>query len=175
MVTPFLHARSLASNRRSSEDRAEIFEREDGLVVVVADGVGGVSGGAVASEALLDAVRAVAENATLEIHDVKLWAQVLEEADGALAAKVAGETTGVVVVVGRTGLVGASAGDSEAWVVTASSIDDLTASRPEAGKARERSGGSGDVPAPRAPGSAGGRDRRAVQVRLPRRDCEGNS
>jgi len=55
-----------------------------------------------------------------------LWTHVLEEADGALAAKMAGETTCVVVVVGPMGIVGVSAGDSEAWVVTASSIDDLT-------------------------------------------------
>ena len=127
MTAPYVWSRLLASDRRSSEDRAEVFEREDALVVVIADGAGGVSGGAVASEALLDTARSVAQDATLDIHDVALWTDVLEEVDSALAKKMAGETTVVVVVIGPTGLFGVSAGDSEAWIVAARSIDDLTA------------------------------------------------
>jgi serine/threonine protein phosphatase PrpC len=42
---PYVHARLLGSSRRNSEDRAEIFQRGDDLVVVVADGAGGIRGG----------------------------------------------------------------------------------------------------------------------------------
>lgn len=50
-----------------------------------------------------------------------------------------GETTGVVVVVTPRGLLGVSAGDSEAWVITASGIDDLTTAQ---NKKRVGSGGA---------------------------------
>ncbi len=54
MAAPYVCSRLLVSDRRRSEDRAEVFERGDALVVVIADGAGGVRGGAVASEALVD-------------------------------------------------------------------------------------------------------------------------
>jgi serine/threonine protein phosphatase PrpC len=120
------HARVVASGRRRSEDRAEVFDRDDGLVVVVADGAGGMAGGALASDALVETARAVARNPTLDLHDAALWTALFEEVDAALAVKMAGETTGVVVAIGPGGLTGASVGDSEAWVVTTTSIDDLT-------------------------------------------------
>ena len=50
------------------EDRAEVFERGDDLVVVVADGAGGVRGGAVASAALVGMVQGVAQEPTLDAH-----------------------------------------------------------------------------------------------------------
>ena len=50
-----------------------------------------------------------------------------------------GETTGVVVVVTPRGLLGVSAGDSEAWVITASGIDDLTTAQ------NKKRVGSGDA------------------------------
>jgi hypothetical protein len=127
MAAPYVCSRLLVSDRRRSEDRAEVFERGDALIVVIADGAGGVRGGAVASEALVDKVRAVVHDAAVNIQDVALWTTVFTEVDAALTAKTAGETTGVVVVLGLVGLVGVSAGDSEAWIVTANAIDDLTA------------------------------------------------
>lgn len=126
MPSPYVHSRLLASGRRNSEDRAEVFERADALVVVVADGAGGVRGGALASGALVGTAHAVVGNATLDVHDAAMWTVLFKEVDATLAAKMAGETTGVVVIIGSKGLMGVSAGDSEAWVVTATSIDDLT-------------------------------------------------
>jgi serine/threonine protein phosphatase PrpC len=132
MPSPYLYWCKLASGRQHSEDRAEVFQRGDDLVVVVADGAGGIRGGAVASAALVETVRAVSDNATLDVHDADMWRVLLAEADGTLAARMAGETTAVVVVVGPTGVTGVSLGDSEAWIITATSIDDLTRSQERA-------------------------------------------
>jgi serine/threonine protein phosphatase PrpC len=129
MPSPYVHWRMLASDRKSSEDRADVFERGDDLVLVVGDGAGGMRGGALASAALVETARAVAENPTLDVHDPGLWTVLLEEADGTLAAKMAGETTAVIVVVGPMGVTGVGLGDSEAWVITVKSIDDLTRSQ----------------------------------------------
>src|SRR5580692_694755 len=118
MPSPYVHWRMLASDRKSSEDRADVFERGDDLVIVVGDGAGGMRGGALASAALVETARAVAENPTLDVHDPSLWSVLLKEADGTLAAKMAGETTAAVVVVGPQGLTGVSLGDSEAWIIT---------------------------------------------------------
>jgi serine/threonine protein phosphatase PrpC len=129
MLQPLSHyeyGRSLASNRPISGDVAEVFERDDRLVVVIADGAGGIGGGSAASRLVLEAVRVAASDRAFPIEDVQRWVALLRTADAAAFARGLGETTAVVVVVGPTGLVGVSAGDSEAWVVRANRIDDLT-------------------------------------------------
>ena len=74
MPVRYVYARALASSRQSSEDRAEVFERGDELVVVVADGAGGLRGGAAASDALVEAARAAVLDASFELFDVEGWA-----------------------------------------------------------------------------------------------------
>jgi serine/threonine protein phosphatase PrpC len=126
MPNPYVSWRKLASGRQNAEDRAEVFERGDDLVVVVADGAGGTRGGALASSVLVESARFVAENPSLDAHDIHLWTKMLTEADRTLAARHAGETTCIVVVVGASRLTGVSVGDSEAWIIRSESIDDLT-------------------------------------------------
>lgn len=116
----------LASGRTHSEDRAEIVERGDALVVVVADGAGGMRGGATASAALVETVRGVATSGAVDLHEPETWVGLLKETDAALFDRRAGETTGVIVVIDPGGIVGASVGDSEAWIVTGKATDDLT-------------------------------------------------
>ena len=125
----YIYGHELASGRQSSEDRAEVYAHGEDLVVLVADGAGGIGGGARASAAVAETARAVAENPTLDVHDAELWTALLRETDAALAAKRAGESTAVIVVVGPDRLTGVSVGDSEAWIVTGTSIDDLTRSQ----------------------------------------------
>jgi serine/threonine protein phosphatase PrpC len=106
-------------------------------VVVVADGAGGMRGGATASDALVGAVR------SSEWDIDSTWASIFRATDENLAAHLAGETTGVAVALTAVELVGVSAGDSEAWVVDGTSIDELTS-----GQEKHRLGSGRAVPTP---------------------------
>ncbi|WP_158502245.1 SpoIIE family protein phosphatase [Vitiosangium sp. GDMCC 1.1324] len=89
------------------EDRAALFEYEDGVVVVVADGAGGTGRGAEAAQGVIDAVRRLGWSP-----EVSTWVDLLGRLDSILSP---GQTTAVIVAVGPTRLTGASVGDSEAW------------------------------------------------------------
>ena len=65
--------------RDYNEDRTAIFEREDALLLVLADGLGGHAGGDVASQALVDALGASFRNASME---------QLEKADNFLSLSI---------------------------------------------------------------------------------------
>lgn len=121
----FVHASASAACRSASEDRAAVLARGDSLVVVVADGAGGMSGGAAAATALVAAVTDAC-NATAPLRDTATWLRLFEDVDRDLAAGMQGETTGIVVVLSPHGLVGASVGDSAAWIVGDDGVDDLT-------------------------------------------------
>lgn len=84
---------------------------------VVADGAGGIGGGAGAAEAVIAAVGEAASR------NVESWEQVLARVDRQLTI---GETTAVVCSVVGDVIVGASVGDSGAWLVEDSRVDDLT-------------------------------------------------
>jgi len=98
-------------------------------VVVVADGGGGLRGGADASRCLVTVVGAAVDDPGFAVERMQAWVELFETTDSSLEANGAGETTGVVVVLGPGGLVGVSAGDSEAWVVTRTAADNLTVGR----------------------------------------------
>jgi serine/threonine protein phosphatase PrpC len=115
MGSGFQRVRVFASNREQTEDAAEVFERGDTLVAVVADGVGRIQGRATASRALVDAVRRA--DASPSLSDVRYWSDMFRSTDSALARTSGGQTTGVVVAIHEAGLVGVSTGDSEAWIV----------------------------------------------------------
>ncbi len=135
MPVPFMtsmshdHSIHLVSGRKNSEDRAAIYERDDALALVVADGAGGFSGGSAAADTFVLAVATAVGERSFDLLDLGRWRLLLARTDAELAAKRVGETTAVVVVVSACSLVGVSVGDSEAWVVTASGIDDLTANQ----------------------------------------------
>jgi serine/threonine protein phosphatase PrpC len=108
------------------EDRLQIVRLKDRLVLAVADGAGGRPGGARAAEMVMEFVRqAAAETHSADVAD--FWYDVLMECDGALLKDAkAGETTAVVAAISEHGVVGASVGDSGAWIVTAEDVEDLT-------------------------------------------------
>jgi serine/threonine protein phosphatase PrpC len=122
-------AHALACAREPGEDRVGIFEYEGALVVVVADGVGGVAGGGRAADLVVELVRDAVAAPALDPLRVERWTDLLAGADALLEAdRDAGETTGVVLAIAKDLLVGASCGDSGAWLVQPDGrVDDLTA------------------------------------------------
>jgi serine/threonine protein phosphatase PrpC len=121
-------AHALACSSEPGEDRLGVFDHGGALVVVVADGAGGVSGGGRAADLVVELVRDAVAAPAIDPLRAEGWVDLLSRADALLEADHdAGEATGVVVVVTEDFLVGASGGDSGAWVVhTEGTIDDLT-------------------------------------------------
>jgi len=120
------HVQALASARPRSQDSVGVFERDETVVVVIADGGGGIRGGESASRCLVTVVGSAVNDLGFELESVQAWIDLFKATDMGLAVNGAGETTGVVVALGARGLIGVSAGDSEAWVVMPTTVEDLT-------------------------------------------------
>lgn len=108
------------------QDRLVVVRLGLKVVIAIADGAGGRSGGAEAADlaAILIKERAESLNSQSDCE------RILAELDGIVASSnAAGETTTVVAVVSSTGVVGASVGDSGAWLVNTAGVDDLTRSQ----------------------------------------------
>jgi serine/threonine protein phosphatase PrpC len=125
--------------RKCSEDRGLIVPTERGAVVIVADGAGGFSGGGRAADLVVDRAVAAASEPARRTSTAAFWASFLAAVDEEVADRLAGETTAIVIALSDIGLVGASVGDSEAWIVHDRGIDDLTRDqhmRPRIGSGR---------------------------------------
>jgi serine/threonine protein phosphatase PrpC len=101
------------------QDKVAIFAETDRCVIVVADGAGGTGSGGKAAAAVVDAVRLSAETTDTSAG----WSGVLRQIDAQIGP---GQSTAVVVDVKSDRICGASAGDSQAWVVKGADIADLT-------------------------------------------------
>jgi serine/threonine protein phosphatase PrpC len=101
------------------QDRAAAISCGNGHLLLVADGAGGLSGGAAAAEAVLQSARRL-------IHQPRPadWAQWLEHLDQELQS--IGETTAVVAFCAQGEICGASVGDSGIWLLDAMDCVDLT-------------------------------------------------
>ncbi|MBA3539860.1 MAG: SpoIIE family protein phosphatase [Deltaproteobacteria bacterium] len=95
------------------------MQRADGIVIALADGAGGTGNGDVAAQAVIDAVAAAPTSTA--------WAALLAELDREPARLGCGQTTAVIVAVTASGLVVTSVGDSGAWIVRGTTLEDLTA------------------------------------------------
>ena len=128
MGTNFTVATAEASFRAATEDRLAVIEHDGGLVVVVADGAGGLSGGAGAAEMGVDGVTKAVLAGDVGTRGPDLWMRLLAELDVDIEADAqAGESTIVVVSITGSGtLIGASCGDSGALIVGGYDVDDLT-------------------------------------------------
>jgi serine/threonine protein phosphatase PrpC len=108
--------------RRLCEDRVKVIEFDEGVVIIIADGAGGTGAGGQAADAV---IREVTAAASLE-HDSLTWCGILRQTDFRIGA---GESTCVVVARGTNGIVGASVGDSKAWLLENDDLNDLTKSQ----------------------------------------------
>jgi serine/threonine protein phosphatase PrpC len=110
-------------------DRVDILVGDRACALVLADGMGGRSGAAAAAQRWVDAVRNGSQDA-LRWADPDYWLDLMAETDRAIRDDPkAGETTAVVAAITSNGLVGASVGDSGAWLITDESYIDLTQSQ----------------------------------------------
>lgn len=99
------------------EDRITIVEASDRTLILVADGAGGVAGGAAAAEALCRAL-------TSDVEDLAAW---LKQQDAQLAEQGIGLAAAVVLSIGNDGTIhGASVGDCEAWLFVQGETLNLT-------------------------------------------------
>ena len=106
------------------QDRAEIFCDGERIVVALADGAGGISGGAQAADEL---IRLVAESRS-SLRSGPDCVKLLQRADEEISAG-GGETTGIVLIIEGGRIFGGSVGDSEAWFFTAMGKQHLTKSQ----------------------------------------------
>ena len=106
-----------AAGNPENQDRGIVIEDGERLVLCVADGAGGRSGGTEAATMVVELVR---QNANLLIN-AESCAELLRKMDAAIAKDaVAGETTCALAVVTPEEICGASVGDSGAWLIPTS-------------------------------------------------------
>lgn len=117
----------------NGQDRATVTSDDDGIVVALADGAGGTGGGELAAQAVIDAVA--------EDHASADFAALLADLDADPKGLGHGQTTAVVLRVTSEGVLGASVGDSGAWMIAGENIIDLTG-----GQQRKPLLGSGCTP-----------------------------
>ena len=134
VASPFAHTVLVIAMRGTGQDRAAVLETDDGLVVALADGAGGTGNGAVAAQAVIDAIATTASAPPA-------WTALLSQLDHDPRRLGLGQTTAILLSVTRHGLRGASVGDSAAWLLRGSHLDDLTA-----GQARKPLLGAGCHP-----------------------------
>ena len=119
----FEHNYILCAAEGSGQDRIKILDYGERIVVAAADGAGGRSGGAEAADMALELMIRQATCLTSQSDCERLLGAV----DVAIASdKVAGETTGIIAVLSANAIIGASVGDSGAWILDGAGIDDLT-------------------------------------------------
>lgn len=113
-----------AAGETENQDRAAAIESSVGLVLVVADGAGGLSGGKQAAVVAVDLVRKEANG----LRDSTSCVMLLQRMDQVVADdKAAGETTCALAVVTESDVYGASVGDSGVWIINENGFTNLTA------------------------------------------------
>lgn len=117
-------ATSTVEAATQDQDRVAVVHVYGALVLVLADGAGGRSGGTEAADGVIRLAKAQAHDLVGgRLEPTALLGQI----DHALAEDAnAGEATAVVAVVSGGEVRGASVGDSGAWLIGDESLTDLT-------------------------------------------------
>lgn len=110
------------------QDRLAVYHEPGRWTLVVADGAGGVGGGADAARGVLREVDRILRSPGGKGGPDLDWGRVFRDLDERLLADPSvGETTAVVVQIEESGVSGVSVGDSEAWLVREGELTVLTA------------------------------------------------
>lgn len=106
----------------TGQDRALSMAWRGGTLLVLADGSGGMAGGAEAAQAVLVHISALGDDLSPD------FVVALSELDRLLARRFdCGETTAVICCIDSGVVTGASVGDSCAWLLSEAGVLDLTA------------------------------------------------
>lgn len=131
-----------ASPRPSSDDRASAVRIGANVIVAVADGVGGITGGATAAERFVAGVMESTSAPDFDLLNAESWLGLLVALDHEISRlPEGGETTGIALVVTPSAIVGAACGDSQAWVINdvdAYALTDDVPRKPRLGSGRAR-------------------------------------
>jgi serine/threonine protein phosphatase PrpC len=119
MATSWETAQAVESYRSHCEDRATVFREEGRVVIVVADGAGGIGHGEAAAESIVR----LARDDFPRCRNKHAWTEALARWDYSITP---GEATAVVVDIDDERICGASVGDSRAWQVADGETSDLT-------------------------------------------------
>lgn len=105
---------SRTGNREENQDRLAALESEHGVVLVLADGMGGQRGGALASQALVDAISAEVAHYSLPVAEpTRFLRQLLHKAHDAV--RLAGERQDPPLTPGTTAVVCLIQEDTAWW------------------------------------------------------------
>ena len=118
-MTSFETSHVIEAYRERCEDRIDVIVDGDRTLIVVADGAGGTGDGHIAADTVIRETRA---NYT-EVQTSTDWSKFLSQLDFRVNN---GESTAVIVDVRPDCILGASVGDSCAWVIDGAEIIDLT-------------------------------------------------
>jgi len=112
-----------AAGNLENQDRGAVLNSSAGLVLVVADGAGGQSGGTAAATLAVGLVHQRAN----ELRNLNSCVSLLQKMDQTIYKdRVAGETTCALAVATEAAIYGASVGDSGVWVINESSFVNLS-------------------------------------------------
>jgi len=118
----FTYAMAIESAGSMGQDRAVVICVGDRLVLALADGAGGTGGGAIAAQAIVDALTSNPERAAD-------CGKLLLELDARPHLLGFGQTTAVIATLTTERLAGASVGDSGAWIMLDNNVLDVTANQ----------------------------------------------
>jgi hypothetical protein len=123
----FATSKQIHAGGKELQDRAELFWCGSNLVLIVADGAGGMSGGAEAAQFLVEGVKKRIGSASMNTDGLTELLTLLDRE--MVAVEAFGETTGVVVVLSHNRIFGAGVGDSCAFVFSKAGLENLTANQ----------------------------------------------
>ena len=116
---------------RQGQDRVAVFPLDESLIIAVADGSGG-SGGAEAADTVSQTVERFVQDGATDVANSEGsdWCDALREIDRGLSRSHGGQSTAVLIRVSPLEIVGASVGDSGAWIIAEDRHETLTSESP---------------------------------------------
>jgi len=115
----YVYACATQAESQANQDAHAVLQKDDRLIIIVADGAGGIGGGAAASAQFVRDVEARVDS----IDTAAGWVRALSQIDCAICQ---GETTGIVLDITEKKIVGSSVGDSQARIYDFDQEHDLT-------------------------------------------------